>query len=415
MDDRMASHIRALPVFSVSAGRLGTAQLDVGASLAVLALAGLVLVPPLGKPAVLLFLIAGCILILRRPASILAQALQHWPLSALVLFCILSFIWSREPILSLRHGLQLAATLAVVFAVTDRLSPTTFCRALAFLLGASMLASMLSGGTSGESAAWTGIYGSKNAFAGAAATFVIFAAGLALAPLRSPFSHKAAATAASLGFVLVLLAQSVGSLLLLICTLLATASLLALSRFGRASGAAIVAIGTLAGLLAVLIISAHAPALAEFFLDATGKDLTLTGRTELWAVATALIQERPLLGVGFQAFWVHGNAEAEALWLLFGIESRSGFNFHNMYLSNAVEIGLLGIGLQCIVLFGTAWATCLWTLRSGAAIPAVFFALTLTVVLGSAIEVPIFNQFGLKTALIFAAFIYAGKATGRSA
>ncbi len=411
----MTPDVRSLPVFSVSTGRLGAIRLDMGAGLAVMALAGLVLVPPVGKAAVLLFLTAGLILILRRPSAAIGAALKHWPLTTVVTFCILSLIWSREPMLSLRHGLQLAATLAVVIAVTDRLTPTAFCRALAILLGLGMLASILLGDTSGESAAWTGIYGSKNAFAGAAATFVIFAAGLALTTSSAPLVRVAATVATAIGIALVLLAQSVGALVLLIVTLLGTAFLLALSRFGRTGGVAILTAGTLGLLLALLIASAHIPALSEYLLNTTGKDLTLTGRTELWAVASALIQERPVLGVGFQAFWVHGNAEAEALWLLFGIESRSGFNFHNMYLSNAVEIGLAGVALQCLVLFGTAWLTCLWTLRSGGAIPAIFFALTLTVVLGSLIEVPLFTQFGLKTALIFAAFIYAGKAIGRRA
>ena len=42
--------------------------------------------------------------------------------------------------------------------------------------------------------------------------------------------------------------------------------------------------------------------LACLFLDLTGKDITLTGRTDLWTVALVQISERPLLGVGFQAF-----------------------------------------------------------------------------------------------------------------
>ncbi len=411
----MTTDIRSLPVFSLPTGRLGAVQIDTGRFLAVVALSGLVFVPTLGKPAVLLFLAAGCALIALRPAAIFAQSLKSWPLSLLVVFCMLSLIWSREPMLSFRHGLQLAATLAVIFAITDRLSPTAFCRALTALLGIGMVASILSGGTSGETAAWTGIYGSKNAFAGAAATFVVFAAGLGIASSGTASLRLVASLAAVVGVSLVILAQSVGALLLLAVTLLGSAFLLALSRFGRAGGVAILSLGVLLTLLMAILASANVPALSEFLLASTGKDLTLTGRTELWAVAYALILERPLFGVGFQAFWVHGNAEAEALWLLFGIEGRSGFNFHNMYLSNAVELGLLGVALQCLVLFGTAWLTCLWTLKSGGAIPAVFFALTLTVVLGSVIEVPLFTQFGLKTALIFAAFVYAGKATVRGA
>ena len=206
------------------------------------------------------------------------------------------------------------------------------------------------------------------------------------------------------------LAQSVGALVLLAATLFSTALILTIPRLGRAAGLALFSLGMLSAILLAIAASAHVPALSDFMLDATGKDLTLTGRTELWAVARDLIAERPFLGVGYQAFWVRGSAEAEALWFMFDIESGGGFNFHNMYLSNAVEIGILGVLAQGIVLFGAAVLTTIWTIRTGSAVPAIFFALTLTVVLGSLIEVPLFFQFSLRTVLVFATFVYAREA-----
>ena len=96
----------------------------------------------------------------------------------------------------------------------------------------------------------------------------------------------------------------------------------------------------------------------------TGKDVTLTGRTDLWAVAFQEIAERPVLGTGFQAFWVQGNPLAEELWAMFGIDSRSGFHFHNTLLSNAVEIGIVGVALQAVVFFGGLGASLVWAIRS---------------------------------------------------
>ena len=129
----------------------------------------------------------------------------------------------------------------------------------------------------------------------------------------------------------------------------------------------------------------------------------------------ALIAERPVLGVGYQAFWVIGNAEAEALWYMFGIEARSGFNFHNLYLSNAVEIGLLGVARHMLSLLGAAGLTLRWVLRSASAVAAVFFGLTLMVVMGSLIEVPLFFQFSLRSVLVVATFSYARDALWRGA
>jgi len=391
---------------SVGLGRSGALTIHLAPLLAVAALAGVVFIPALGTVGALVFLAAGCLLCAMNPGRIRARALRDWPVVAVALFSALSFTWSREPALSLRFGVQLAATVVIALAIADRLAPRVFCLATGGLLGIAMAASVLLGGTSGGTAAWTGIYGSKNAFAGAAALFSTVAFGLALARGNGAL-RLAAAVAALAAFGLVVLAQSVGALVLLSISLALTALLLAAARLGPGALMAGLAASFLVALLTGLVASAHAAELRAALLDATGKDLTLTGRTELWTAALGYISDRPLLGVGFQAYWVPGNAGAEALWHMFGIEARSGFNFHNMYLSNAVEIGLIGVLLQSIVLFGAAWLTLRWTLRTASPIAAVFFATTLTVVMGSLIEVPLFFQFSLRTVLVVAAFAYA--------
>ncbi|MDJ1006303.1 MAG: O-antigen ligase family protein [Paracoccaceae bacterium] len=399
---------------SVGGGRLGRAEIELQGLLAALALFGVVFLPALGTIGAVVFLLAGTWLCVLNPAAVLDRAIRAWPVIAIALFAALSFTWSREPALSLRFGLQLTATIVIALAIAERLAPRAFCLALGGFLGLAMLASVAIGGVSGETAAWTGIYGSKNAFAGAAASFTILALGLGMA--RGRVAIRLGFLLAALpGIALVLLAQSVGALALLGATLLAGVAVLGLSRLGRLSGLVVAFGGLLLALFAGLLASAHLTTISAAFLDATGKDLTLTGRTELWAVALGLIAERPVLGVGYQAFWVKGQAEAEALWHLFGIESRSGFNFHNMYLSNAVEIGIAGVALQALVLFGAALLTLLWTLRTGSAIAAVFFSLTLMVVMASFIEVPLFFQFSLRTVLVVAAFAYARDARARGA
>jgi exopolysaccharide production protein ExoQ len=105
----------------------------------------------------------------------------------------------------------------------------------------------------------------------------------------------------------------------------------------------------LAGFVIVLLI-VHIDAVSAAILAATGKDITLTGRTDLWRIGLEQIAERPWLGTGYQAFWQPGNPEAEHLWRAFGIASRTGFHFHNLYLSNAVEIGIPGAALQAVFL-----------------------------------------------------------------
>ena len=77
--------------------------------------------------------------------------------------------------------------------------------------------------------------------------------------------------------------------------------------------------------------------------EALGKDSTLTGRTELWADAQYYFSKRPLLGVGYQAFWQIDNPRAVRLWLVNYEAVGAGFNFHNLYFNTAVELGLAGL------------------------------------------------------------------------
>ena len=91
----------------------------------------------------------------------------------------------------------------------------------------------------------------------------------------------------------------------------------------------------------------------EMLLGAFGKDATLTGRTFLWQQGIEAAGEAPVFGIGYQAFWVQGFAEAERLWAAFFIAGRSGFHFHNTFIAASVETGLVGCLLLSMVLVAT--------------------------------------------------------------
>lgn len=88
----------------------------------------------------------------------------------------------------------------------------------------------------------------------------------------------------------------------------------------------------------------------DALLGAFGKDATLTGRTYLWATGLEAAAQTPVLGVGYQAYWVQGFPEAERLWQEFYINARSGFHFHNSYIEVLVELGAVGFATLVLVL-----------------------------------------------------------------
>ncbi len=377
--------------------------------LAAVAVAALVHIPWMGTRAALLFVMAGTGLIALRPLKSANELVAHWYLLLLPLYSTASALWSQFPALSLRFGVQLTVTVAVSIVVARRLSPRHFIMLLFVFLGETMVASLLFGFVRSDGA-WQGVYASKNALAGAAAMLVVMAAGLVLDAGLPKALRTAAALMLALAFFMLVKAQSTGALILVFPVLLAQIALVFLPGLSPATRQVAAIFLVLALALAALLLQSNADVLVDRFLDATGKDITLTGRTDLWREALRLIGERPLFGVGYQAFWVKGYGPAEELWYMFGIKARSGFHFHNTYISNAVEIGIVGVALQIFVLYGAAWSSGVWAIRRRSAESSILFALVLLVIAISMIEVPVFFQFSPRTLIVFGAFVYAGRA-----
>jgi len=80
---------------------------------------------------------------------------------------------------------------------------------------------------------------------------------------------------------------------------------------------------------------------AEAILGVFGRDLTLTGRTDLWMAVLDKIWERPWLGYGYGAFWSR-DGEAAMIWSIIKWEA---VNSHNGFLDIWLELGLLGLSV----------------------------------------------------------------------
>ena len=148
-------------------------------------------------------------------------------------------------------------------------------------------------------------------------------------------------------------------------------------------------------------------ALTDALLTYSGKDVTLTGRTELWEFGWQMIADHPFFGLGYQAFWVQGYDPAEALWEAFGITARMGFTFHNTYIANAVEIGMIGLALEVFVLYSALISVILWAIRSPHPANAFLSSLLVLIVFRSFVEAEVFYQFGVSTIMVVTSLVYA--------
>lgn len=376
------------------------------AILTFLVMLGLAFITPLGSKGALLFLASGMLLVLSSPAVTFSGLRQNWVVVAMALWCLVSFTWSDYPELSLRYGVQLCITITIAIAIFERVPPGTFVKITFIVYSLANIGSLLSGRTRADGGGFLGLYNSKNALAGAGAMAVVLSIAVLWDRRLSWRWRGPALVMVVVGTMLMLMGKSTGALAGMVGVAMAFALLLLLQRLppmtrlvGIALGVILLAFGTV---LAITL----ADQIADMMLQATGKDVTLTGRTDLWRMALREIARRPWLGAGYQAVWVQGNPLAEELWAMFGIDARAGFHFHNTLLSNAVEIGIIGAGLQAAVFFRGLYLSLAWVVRRPS-VASIFFALfMIRQFLAMGLEVVFFFQFEPITIITLAALHY---------
>jgi exopolysaccharide production protein ExoQ len=370
------------------------------------AFAALVLNAMFGPLAALTFLgCAGLLMVTNVPQTV-DSVRRWWFVLLLPAFCVVSALWSLYPASSIRYGAQLAFTLAFAIVMTGRVSTVSLMRLMFLVYGIGVLASIGFGRT-GTGGAWLGVFGSKNAFAAHLAVFMLVALAVA-ADRASPLLLRLLGLAgAVISGPLLVLAQSAGAILMVAPCLAIILLVLLVARLTAGQKLFVAIMLTLALLALGLVIAVTGDSLLAGVLEGSGKDATLTGRTDLWATGLSFIAERPLLGLGYRSFWVAGFAPAEELWAMFDVPSGAGFNFHNTYISNAVEIGLIGLGLQVAIIYGGAVLMAAYALARPNAPNAMLLALEALMVLRSFIEVEVFFEFSIRSIMGVATLIYA--------
>lgn len=97
--------------------------------------------------------------------------------------------------------------------------------------------------------------------------------------------------------------------------------------------------------LATLILVVWVVSNAESFIGLSGKDLTFSGRTVLWAAAWEMIQKKMWFGYGYGGFWHGMNGESSYIWLSTGWKMTHP---HNGFISIWLDLGLVGLVLFLI-------------------------------------------------------------------
>jgi exopolysaccharide production protein ExoQ len=262
---------------------------------------------------------------------------QPW-LLAFVAWGLLTVVWSEDPMLSLRRTLGLACTVALGFFLGMRFELKELLRITAWALAIGVVASLAAvvlipsfaiqynlGG------AVRGVFVQKNTMARVIGVAVMVFAYLFLESRRYRLLYLAPLF---LSIGLIVLSKSVTAV---IVTFLAISLLGFLKlRLRATQSVALFAFVSFLGLGATLFVLGHTDSIFAFM----GKDASLTGRTDLWQESIAAVLRRPLLGAGWDVFWM--GPEADAI--------RSAVHWqtphaHNAFLDLALNTGLVGLAL----------------------------------------------------------------------
>ncbi len=84
----------------------------------------------------------------------------------------------------------------------------------------------------------------------------------------------------------------------------------------------------------------------DMILNFLGRDLSLTGRDEIWTLLLEQIQEHYMFGYGYNAFWGEDGGAATHVWNQLGWKMKSA---HNGFLELCLSLGFLGLGLFMIL------------------------------------------------------------------
>ena len=346
--------------------------------------------------------------VLARPGLALKAISISWIPWLYVIFAALSVLWSQYPDWTLRASIQFAFSTAFFLVMARALSPksllTVFLSALLVVDVASFANPRMAWNYQGL--AMIGIFGSKNSFGLAQALLILCGVWVLLDREQSRIMRALALVGVIGACYLLKAALAVGALSALIgalgCSLLAFSAL----RFPPRSRIIILCAGSVLVAMVCGFLIAYGDELFQGLLKLTGKSADLTDRTPLWNVAKKMMQDHPIGGIGFEAFWQHGNPYAEDLWSRFD-PSRAGYHFHNLWYQTGVDLGYIGLGLALATVAITAFEVLRWVVRSPIPASCFFFGYVVFIILRSPLEVDLFAQFSPPMAIFLAGLVYA--------
>lgn len=250
---------------------------------------------------------------------------------------------------------------------------------------------------------FTGLFGSKNQV-GLYAEIGIFVSLLLYFRLsRNPLQLIGFVVIPfALGGLCLALSHSASSLVSLLVVLAVCIFACIMSALPK--GLKVVALGLVAFAAATIVLGLYAfdIDLQGEILKALGKNPTLTGRTWLWGLGIDAGLTNPILGYGYNGFWMPGQPLAERMWAEFDVTTKTGFHFHNAYIQTFVDLGAIGLVFVMTMIFLLILKSLRPLINERASVENLFLlGMTTMLLVRSAVEVDFLGPFGIGVLLFY--------------
>ena len=296
----------------------------------------------------LAFTVIAAITLARRGTDILSIIKSNTFLFVLLAYCGISCVWSDYPFTSFRRWIRMIFEIVVVLAIVSDANRTETLKCLlsryssvAIPLSLVLLKYFPHLGTAWSGSGmkmWTGVATHKNAFGAAMGVCIIFFLWKTLVLKDRSCKY--------IDFILMILSAymlynpegkgSITSMMSIFSALLSIIIMLKLKK--QINYTRLVLYGTI---VSYLLLDVGTSLLfnksnLEIIITSLGRDMTFTGRTEIWETVLRVASQSPIIGVGYGTFW--SGSRYFQLWNEIGVTSA-----HNGYIEVYADIGLIGL------------------------------------------------------------------------
>jgi exopolysaccharide production protein ExoQ len=311
---------------------------------------------PLDRAVFAVLLIVGLIVLFTRARRAGMLLRSNWPIVLFFLYCGISTAWSDYPDVAFRRWVKALGDLVMVSVVLTDLDPLVAVKRLLsrvsfVLLPISILlikyypdlGRSYTPAFGNWQQMYTGVTPSKNSLGGLALIFGLAAIWEGIELFRKKTASHRGRRALIQGTILAMVSWifwTANSATSLSCLLLG-ATLIVLTSLGPHLRRPLFVHGLILALLCASFVTVF---IAPQILSMLGRDPTLTGRTQIWAVVLDMPINR-IVGTGFESFWL--GPRLQQIWTIWWWHPNEA---HNGYIEVLLNLGWVGIFLLGMLL-----------------------------------------------------------------